>query len=207
MKTIFTLGVLLVLTAVGWGAGEAADDPSQAVLLRGEAFRDSGRTTDAAACFELAMELSAGTSPQSFGQAQKAYWMAVQQGGDFPRAYSFFSRLAEQFPDSPEVLAAKASATGGYIGWLAQAGLMEPIGQERVRDLDNQARELYETALARDPDNFQALFAFAIYESYSPKGAARAQALLARLDALRDGHPHYPWAQVDQLRARLTAAK
>ena len=90
---------------------------------------------------------------------------------------------------------------------LAQAGLMEPVGQERIRDLDNQARELYETALARDPDNFQALFAYAIYESYSPKGAARAQALLARLDALRDGHPHYPWAQVDQLRARLTAAK
>jgi|GEM_PF-2726261 len=207
MKAVFSLLFVLVLTAAGFGAGAAGEDPGNPVLVRGEAFRDAGRTVDAAACFELAMELSAGVSDQTFGLAQQAYWGAVQQGGDFPRAYSFFSRLAEQFPDSPDVLAAKASATGGYIGWLAQAGLMEQVGQERVRQLDSQARGLYEEALAKDPASFQALFAYAIYESYSPKGAARAQALLARLDALRDGHPDYPWAQVDRLKARLSAAE
>ena len=40
MKVVFSLLFVLVLTAAGFGAGAAGEDPGNPVLVRGEAFRD-----------------------------------------------------------------------------------------------------------------------------------------------------------------------
>jgi cytochrome c-type biogenesis protein CcmH/NrfG len=69
-----------------------------------------------------------------------------------------------------------------------------------IQQLDSSARQNYARALALDPDNFSALYGYAIYESYSPNGKAHMQELLTRLNSLRSSHPQYPWQLVDYLK-------
>jgi cytochrome c-type biogenesis protein CcmH/NrfG len=66
--------------------------------------------------------------------------------------------------------------------------------------LDTRAHDAFEKALKLDPENFGALFGYAIFESYQPEGKARSRELFAQLDALRAGHPYYPWSYVDQMK-------
>lgn len=139
-----------------------------------------------------------------FGQTSGIYWQTVAQSGDFVRAYDFFTSLeAAQKTPQPNVLAAHASASGAYLGWLVQNKLMEAIGHARIREIDTTARAEFDQALKLDPENFAALYGYANYESYAPNGSSHAKQLLARLDQLRATHPMYPWNIVDSLKARL----
>ncbi len=126
----------------------------------------------------------------------------IGQSGDFPRAFDFFTAfVSEQKIPGADLLANKASATGAYFGWLAKNNLIAAMPPATLRQMDATARQDYNRALALDPDNFSALYGFAIYESYSPDPNAKAhmQQLLAKLNSLRSSHPHYPWQLVDYL--------
>lgn len=65
--------------------------------------------------------------------------------------------------------------------------------------MDTTARRDYTHALTLEPDSFNALYGYAIYESYRPDGHAHMEQLLNQLNALRSSHPHYPWQLVDYL--------
>jgi hypothetical protein len=152
---------------------------------------------------ELAIsEAITANAPADFGRAQGRYWALIQSSNDFPRAYHFFTGLAAKFPKNADVLATKGAAIGGYIGWLAEnkdAGNGYTLAQ-----LDSEARASFEQALKLQPESFSALYGYAMYESFAPRGKEHAKDLLAKLDTLREKYREYPWPMVDELESRLS---
>ena len=128
------------------------------------------------------------------------YWKIIAEAHDGRRAFDFFSALAaEEKTPNATLLAMRASSACFYIGWLAQEQLMETVGQPRIKQIGEQARADFEEALKLDPQNFSALYSYAIYEGYRPGGQAHQKELFARLDALRASRPYLPWQIVDTL--------
>jgi len=156
-------------------------------------------TTLALNKLEVTMSLSSPDS-QEFGMAVAEYWKIVAQAHDGRRAYDFFSALVagDKTPNAT-LLAMRASSACFYIGWLAQENLMDTVGQPRIKQIGEQARADFEEALKLDPQNFSALYSYAIYEGYRPGGQAHQKQLFARLDALRASRPYLPWQIVDTL--------
>ena len=150
--------------------------------------------------FELIMQQSADNNRRAFGRADGEYWDLVHKQNNYPRAYDFFVQLAAAHPESADVLGSEGSAIGGYLGWLVSNGLAQLADPQFIAMLDNKAHDAFEKGLKLDPENFGALFGYAIYESYKPEGKAHSRELFARLDALRAGHPYYPWSYVDQMK-------
>jgi hypothetical protein len=160
----------------------------------------TGSPTTALAIYELVLEQSAGNDPKAFGRTQGEYWKLITKLNDFPRAFNFFSRLAETHQSSPDVLGAEGAAIGGYMGWLYSTGTAQKVDDQFISALDVQARSAFETGLKLDPNNFACLFGYAIYETYRPGGMEHARQLFARLDTLRAAGPYYPWQYVDQVK-------
>jgi hypothetical protein len=148
---------------------------------------------------EVTMSLSSPDSKE-FGMAVAEYWQRIAEAHDGRRAYDFFSALvAEEKTPNATLLAMRASSACFYIGWLAQANLMDAVGQPGIAKIGEQARADFERALTLDPQNFSALYSYAIYEGYRPGGQIHQKELLARLDALRASRPYLPWQIVDIL--------
>ncbi|MGC1781625.1 MAG: hypothetical protein WA708_03810 [Acidobacteriaceae bacterium] len=180
--------------------GRVIDIPS--IVQQAKQAAAAGRTAQALGLYELALTQSMDQPASVSGPLVGQYWRLIGQSGDFPRAFDFFTAfLSEQKNPSANLLANKASATGGYFGWLAKNNLIAAMPPATLQQMDASARLDYNRALTLDPDNFSALYGFAIYESYSPDPNAKAhmQQLLTRLNALRSSHPHYPWQLVDYL--------
>jgi len=156
-------------------------------------------TTLALGKLEVAMS-QADPETKEFGMAANDYWKLIVANNDGPRVYNFFRALtAERKTPNATLLAQRASAACYYLAWLAQANLMEGFGQSQGSQIGEQAHADFETALKLDPENFSALYGYAIYEGYRPGGQAHQKELLARLDALRASRPYYPWHLVDTL--------
>jgi hypothetical protein len=156
-------------------------------------------TTLAIGKLEITMSQSDPDSPE-FGMAVANYWKIIAEANDGRRAYDFFSALvAERKTPNATLLAQRASSACYYIGWVAQAGLMDTVGQARIGQIGEQARTDFEDALKLDPQNFSALYGYAVYEGYRPGGQAHQKELFTRLDALRASRPYYPWQMVDTL--------
>jgi hypothetical protein len=137
---------------------------------------------------------------QAFGVASGEYWKAISDTQDFPRAYSFFTELSDEAKNpNATLLASKASAQGAYISWLYQNHLAEQAGQEAIAALMTTALAEYKQALTLDPENFSALYGYAVFEGYRPDGKPHQKELLTKLDSLRTTKPYLPWALVDQL--------
>lgn len=148
---------------------------------------------------EVTMSLSSPDSKE-FGMAVAEYWQRISEAHDGRRAYDFFSALvAEEKTPNATLLAMRASSACFYIGWLAQANLMDAVGQPGIAKIGEQARADFERALTLDPQNFSALYSYAIYEGYRPGGQIHQKELLVRLDALRASRPYLPWQIVDIL--------
>lgn len=160
-------------------------------------------TNTAADMLELDMDQNAGVDPKKFGQNLTDYWNLLQQTNDYPRAYHYFSLLAERHPKDPTVLGQKGCSIGGLLCWLHSTGNARLLNNEQRALLDRSARSAFETALHIDPNNFTALLGYAIYEGNIPGHEAQSQALWARLDSLRADHPEYPWQLADQLKLRF----
>lgn len=156
-------------------------------------------TTIALGKLEITMSLSSPDSKE-FGMAVADYWKIIVEVHDGPRAYNFFRALvAEEKTPNATLLAMRASSACFFVSWLSQSNLMETVGQPRTEQIFEQARMDYEEALKLDPQNFSALYAYAIYEGYRPGGQAHQKELFARLDALRASRPYLPWQLVDTL--------
>ena len=137
---------------------------------------------------------------KDFGMAVADYWKAIAAANDGRWAYDFFSALvAERKTPNATLLAMRASSACFYLGWVAQTNLMETVGQARVGQISEQAQADFEEALKLDPQNFSALYGYAIYEGYRPGGQVHQKELLTRLDALRASRPYLPWQLVDTL--------
>jgi len=175
-----------------------AQDTSTTILQKAKVASDAGDTAVALNLLEQVMIQSAGLDRKAFGQSQGQYWPLIAKTNGFSRAYEFLGALAVNHPEVPDVLAAKGSAVGGYLGWLKSSGKAQSMTGEAFRKLDGEARTAYDRALQLDPDNFSALLGLAIYESYAPGGTEHSRALFHRLEGLRAGHPEYPWQMVDQ---------
>jgi hypothetical protein len=160
-------------------------------------------TNTSADLLELEMDQNAGVNPKAFGQNLGDYWNVLQQTNDYPRAYHYFSLLAERHPKDATVLGQKGSAIGGLFYWLPITGNQKRLNEEQYAALDRSARSAFDTALQIDPNNFSALLGYAIYEGNTPGHDSQSQALWARLNSLRAEHPEYPWQMVDQLRLRF----
>lgn len=146
---------------------------------------------------EVTMSQSDPDSPE-FGMAVADYWRIIGGANDGPRPYDFFRALvAEKKTPNATLLAQRAASACFYIGWVAQAGLMDTVGQARIGQIGEQAHADFEEALKLDPQNFSALYGYAVYEGYRPGGQAHQKELFARLDALRASRPYYPWQMVD----------
>lgn len=174
----------------------------QSVAQQAKQAAAAGKTSQALGLYELALTQSVDQPASISGPIEGQYWALIGRTGDFPRALDFFTAFAsQQKSPSADLLANKASATGSYFGWLAKNNLMATMPPTTLRQMDASARQDYNRALTMDPNNFAALYGFAIYESYSPAPDAKAhmQQLLNRLNALRTSHPHYPWQLVDYL--------
>jgi len=172
----------------------------QSLSQQAQQAASAGKTARALGLYELALSQAA-TQPESvFGPLIGQYWQLIGRTGDTPRAFDFFTALeSQQKKPSATLLASQANATGSYIGWLYKNNLAENLPPATVKQLDSNARQNYARALALDPDNFSALYGYAIYESYSPNGKAHMQELLTKLNSLRSSHPQYPWQLVDYL--------
>lgn len=198
--TLFVGSMMVALCILAPIAGHAAD--VQALAQQAQQAASAGKTQLALGIYELALRESAGQPESVTGPLQGGYWQLIAKSGDFPRAMDFYSAMAAQ-EKSPgaTLLANKASAIGSYIGWLYQNQLAESVPGTTLQRMDATARGDYDRALAIDPDNFAALYGYAIYESYSPSLNAKAhmKELLAKLNSLRAAHPHYPWALVEYL--------
>jgi len=137
---------------------------------------------------------------KDFGLAVSEYWKLITETNDGSRVYNFFKALnAEQKTPNATLLAQRASAECYYMGWLAQTKQIESFGQSRSAQITAQAQADFEQALKIDPENFSALYGYAIYQGYVPGGQARQKELFARLDALRASRPYLPWQIVDTL--------
>lgn len=180
-------------------AGHA--DDIQSLTQQAQQAASAGDNSRAFGLYELALTQSAGQPDSIVGPLDGQYWRLVVQTGDFPRALDFFTALAaQQKSPSATVLASHANAIGSYLGWLHQNKLMASVPPATLQQMDTNARGNYDRALALDPDNFAALYGYAIYESYSPNGKTHMRQLLAKLDTLRVAHPNYPWQMVDYLK-------
>ena len=156
-------------------------------------------TTLALGKLEITMS-QAEPDSQEFGMAVGDYWKIIAAANDGRRAYDFFRALvAERKTPNATLLAQRAASACFYIGWVAQAGLMDTVGQVRIGQISEQARTDFEDALKLDPQNFSALYGYAVYEGYRPGGQTHQKELFARLDALRASRPYYPWQMVDTL--------
>lgn len=172
----------------------------QSIAQQAQQAASAGKNTRALGLYELALTQSADQPESVFGLLDGQYWELITRTDDFPRAMNFFTALAVgQSKPNATLLANRASAIGGYFGWLHQNNLMSNVPPATLQQMDATARENYARALALDPDNFSALYGYAIYESYSPNGKAHMQQLLAKLNSLRSSHPHDPWQLVDYL--------
>ena len=188
-------------------AARASDlSSTSSITQQAQQAAAAGNTTRALGLYELAITQAAEQTDAASqtdavaGPLEGQYWRLIGQSGDFPRAFDFFTALASQQKNpSPTLLASEASATGTYIGWLYQNKLAASVAPAALQQMDARARSNYGRALAIDPDNFAALYGYAIYESYSPDGKAHMQQLLAKLNSLRSTHPQYPWQLVDYL--------
>jgi hypothetical protein len=198
--SIFAISTLCAACLSLPAIGRAVD--VQSVAQQAKQAAAAGQTAQALGLYELALTQSAGQPHAVFGPLVGQYWELIGQSGDFPRVLDFFTAfVSEQKNPDADLLANKASATGGYFGWLAKNNLIATVPQSTLQKMDASARTDYNRALTLDPDNFSALYGFAIYESYSPDPNAKAhmQQLLTRLNALRSSHPQYPWQLVDYL--------
>jgi hypothetical protein len=148
---------------------------------------------------EIAMS-QADPDSKEFGLAVSNYWKLIVESNDGSRVYNFSRALtAGQKTPNATLLAMRASAGCYYMGWLAQANLMDAFGRPRVAQIDAQARADFDEALKLDPQNFSALYGYAVYEGYRPGAQAHQKELLTRLDALRASRSYYPWQLVDTL--------
>ena len=173
--------------------------PMVAQQSNGANVQPADSTTVALNKLEVTMSLSSPDSKE-FGMAVADYWKTIAEARDGRRAYDFFSTLvAEEKTPNATLLAMRASSACLYIGWLAQEKLMDTVGQPRIKQIGEQARADFEEALKIDPQNFSALYSYAIYEGYRPGGQAHQKELFARLDALRASRPYLPWQMVDTL--------
>lgn len=193
------LTIILALSSLFTAVAVQAQVNNDALFQKAESLSKSD-IAGALAAFELIMQQSAETDRRVFGRAMGEYWDLIHKEMNYPRAYDFFSQLAASHPSSADVLGAEGSAIGGYLGWLQTKGLQQLADQQFISALDNKAHDAFEKALKIDPENFGALFGYAIYESYKPEGKAHAKELFAKLDTLRAGHPYYPWSYVDQMK-------
>lgn len=193
------LTIILALASLLMAVAAQAQTNYDSLFQKGESLSKSD-TAGALAAFELIMQQSAEKDRRVFGRADGEYWDLIHKENNYPRAYDFFSQLAAAHPESADVLGSEGSAIGGYLGWLASNGLQQLADQQFIAALDNKAHYAFEKALKIDPENFGALFGYAIYESYKPEGKAHSKELFAKLDALRAGHPYYPWSYVDQMK-------
>jgi len=190
-----TIGVLAILAAISLTPVLA-----QQASSTGSAAQSATQpnTTLALGKLEATMSLADPDSAE-FGAAVNDYWKLIVASNDGPRVYDFFRALtAERKTSSATLLAQRASAACYYMAWLAQANLMETYGS-RVTQIDAQARADFDQALKLDPENFSALYGYAIYEGYRPGGQAHQRELLNRLDAMRASRPYFPWQLVDTL--------
>jgi hypothetical protein len=183
--------ILIVPASTLFTSSTLAQDAS-AVQAAPASAKDLGQ-------LEFQMRMHVPDSP-AFGQADGAYWKAIGESQDFARAYSFFAQLSDEAakPDAT-LLAAKASAQGAYISWLYQNHLVDQAGEGFVKKLMTSSVAEFKQALEIEPDNFSALYGYAIFEGYRPGGQAHQKELLAKLDTLRAAEPYLPWALVDQL--------
>lgn len=191
-----TLAALVFTASAGWAANTSP------LTQQAQKAAQAGQTNYALSLYELALTESVHQPQSVFGPLEGQYWQLTAKTQNIPRAFSFFTALAaEQGHPGANLLADKASITGMYIGWLYQHDLEGDISQARLGQMDATERRDYGRALALDPDNFSALYGYAVYESYShtPGSQAHMKELLKRLDALRASHPHYPWRMVDYL--------
>lgn len=185
-----------VLCVLFPAAGQAEN--IQSLTQQAEQSASSGKNSRALGLYELALTQSVDQPESVFGPLDGQYWRLIVKTDDFPRALNFFSALAAEHRNPrATLLANQANAIGGYLGWLQQNNLMTVVPSAFLQQMDAGARKNYNQALALDPNNFTALYGYAIYESYSPNGKAHMQQLLAKLDTLRSSHPHYPWQMVD----------
>lgn len=191
--------IILALASLLMAVAAQAQANNDALFQKAESLAKSDNA-GALAAFELIMQQSAEKDRRVFGRADGEYWDLIHKDNNYPRAYDFFTQLAAAHPESADVLGSEGSAIGGYLGWLASKGLQQLADQQFVVALDNKAHDAFEKALKIDAENFGALFGYAIYESYKPEGKAHAKELFAKLDALRPGHPYYPWSYVDQMK-------
>jgi|GEM_PF-4526588 len=195
LTCILTIAAVCLLLPV---CGHALDLPS--ITQQAQQAASAGKTTRALGLYELALTQSVGQADSVFGPIEGQYWRLIAKTGDFPRAFYFFTALAaEQKSPDATLLASKADASGGYLGWLQTQGLMASLPPSYIHQLNARALGEYNRALALEPNNFGVLYGYAIYESYAPNGKARMQQLLAKLNSLRASHPHYPWSMVDYL--------
>lgn len=193
------LTIILALASLPLAGAAQAQANNDALFQKAESLSKSD-IAGALAAFELLMQQSAESDRRIFGRADGEYWDLIHKENNYPRAYDFFSQLAAAHPESADVLGSEGSAIGGYLGWLASNGLQQLADHQFIAALDNKAHDAFEKALKLDPENFGALFGYAIYESYKPDGKAHSKELFAKLDMLRAGHPYYPWSYVDQMK-------
>jgi tetratricopeptide (TPR) repeat protein len=198
-KTRLILMLSLLSVAATALAQSSTPTRNDALFQKAESL-SAGNVAGALAAFELIMQQSAETDRRVFGRATGEYWDLIHKQNNYPRAYDFFSQLAAAHPESADVLGSQGSAIGGYLGWLEVNGLAQLADKQFLAMLDTRAHDAFEKALKLDPENFGALFGYAIFESYQPEGKARSRELFAQLDALRAGHPYYPWSYVDQMK-------
>ena len=202
MKRFSFLAATAAVAVCLSGAAAAHAGDISSLTQQAQQAASAGKTQQALGVYELALRESVGQPDSVTGPLQGRYWQLIVKTGDFPRALDFFSALeASEKSPGATVLANRASAIGGYFGWLQQNNLMESLPPATMHGLDATARGDYGRALALNPDSFAALYGYAIYESYSPAPNAKAHMheLLARLNSLRASHPHYPWSMVDTL--------
>ena len=202
MKRFYFVAVATIIAMCMSVASAAHAADVQALAQQAQQAAGAGQTTRALGVYEMALRESVGQPDSVTGPLQGGYWQLIAKAGDFPRALDFFTALtAEQKSPGATLLASKASAIGSYIGWLYQNNLEASLPGTTLQRMDTTARGDYDRALAIDPDNFAALYGYAIYESYSPSPNAKAhmKELLAKLNSLRASHPHYPWALVEYL--------
>lgn len=191
---------LASLAGTAFAQAQNTSQANSAALFQKAESLAKNDTAGALAAFELIMQQSADKDRRIFGRADGEYWDLIHKQNNYPRAYDFFAQLAATHPESADVLGSEGSAIGGYLGWLVSNGLAQLADPQFMAMLDNKAHDAFEKGLKLDPENFGALFGYAIYESYKPEGKAHSRELFARLDTLRAGHPYYPWSYVDQMK-------
>ncbi len=196
--------LIVIVSLACLSLSPAARGAPATLLERAHKAEVDGDTVRALTLVELALERGAATKDRrAFGQASGVYWTLVKREGDYARAYRFFGQMAREHA-LPDVFASEAAAAGGYLGWLAGAGVLElPREAPVLEALDRRARAGYARALELDAECFPALLGLAIHELHTPGGQARARDAFARLNALRARAPYYPWAEVDGWMSKL----